>query len=109
MPNKRASKRQFVRTKVRFGRTEPSSLGNTFNVSPKGIGITTSRLFPKNAKLICDIYVNKAVSSKSDSDQQVIRTQGRVAWIKQGFPGQPSKMGIKILDPNINLTDFYES
>lgn len=100
MPNKRTSKRQILRTKVRFGRTEPSSLGNTFNVSPRGIGITTSRLFPKNAKLKLDIYLDDPQDS---SDQKVVKTEGRVAWIKHGFPGQPSKMGIKLDNPKFDL------
>ena len=105
MPNKRSSQRKLMRTKVRFGREEPSTFGHTFNLSPKGIGITTNRLFPKNAQLNCDIYINK----QSNSNQQVISTKARVVGVKQGFPGQPSKMGIKIVNPNLDLSGIYNT
>jgi len=109
MPNKRSSQRKLLRTKVKFGREEPSTFGHTFNVSPKGIGITTNRLLPVNAKINCNIYLNKSSTKDDTSKQDVISTQGRVVWVKQGFPGQPSKMGIKIVNPNIDLTDIYKS
>jgi hypothetical protein len=109
MPNKRTNQRKLLRTKVKIGRDEPSSFGHTFNVSPKGIGIITNRLFPRNAKLNCNIYINKSNNKQGVSNQQFISAQGRVVWVKQGFPGQPSKMGIKIVNPNIDLTDIYQS
>jgi hypothetical protein len=109
MPNKRSDKRKLLRTRVKIGRTESSTFGHTFNVSPKGIGIITNRLFPRNAKLNCNIYINKSNNKKEDSEQQVINVQGRVVWVKQGFPGQPSKMGIKLDNPDLDLSDFYQS
>jgi len=109
MPNKRSFQRKLLRTKVKFGREEPSAFGHTFNVSPMGIGIITNKLFPTNAKLNCNIYINKSNNKEDASNQQVISTQGRVVWVKQGFPGQLSKMGIKLVNPNIELTDIYKS
>ena len=109
MPNKRSSDRKLMRTRVRFGREEPSTFGHTFNVSPKGIGIITNRLFPKNAKLNCNIYIDKPGSGDGNFGEQVISTQARVMWVKQGFPGQPSKMGIQIVNPNIDLTRINKS
>lgn len=106
MPNKRKVKRQIVRARVQFGRDEPTSIGHSFNISPKGIGIVTNRLFPKNAKLNCNIYLNNSRDNGSEEKSMMINTQASVVWVKPGFPGQPSKMGIKILDPSVDLTSI---
>jgi hypothetical protein len=106
MPNRRSSKRKLLRTKVKFGREEPSTFGHTFNVSRKGIGITTNRLLPRNAKINCNIYLIKSSTNDDTSKQDIISTQGIVVWVKQGIAGQHSKMGIKIVNPNIDLTDI---
>jgi hypothetical protein len=102
MPNKRSINRKIVRAKVRFGNKTPINFGHTFNMSPFGLGITTTRTLPLNSNVTVNIYTN-------ENNSNFISAKGRVAWTKHSIPGYPGKMGIKFDDPCHQLFNMYDN
>ena len=102
MANKRTINRKIVRTKVRFGNDSLINFGHTFNISPFGLGMTTTRTLPLNSKVDVQIFSNEQSS-------KFIKARGTIAWTKQSIPGYPGKMGIKFDDPCHQLFGMYDN
>jgi len=102
MPNKRAINRKIVRTKVRFGNNNLINFGHTFNLSPFGLGMTSTRTLPIKSKVKVNIYTD-------EGSKKYITASGTIAWSKQTIPGYPGKMGIKFDDPCHQLFCLYEN
>ena len=102
MPNKRTISRKIIRTKVRFGNDSLTNFGHTFNISPFGLGMTTTRTLPLNSKVKLNIYTNETCSKN-------ITASGRIAWAKQTMPGYPGKMGIKFDNPCHEIFAMYDN
>ena len=102
MPNKRAIERKIIRAKVKFGNKNPINFGHTFNISPFGLGMTTTRTLPLKSRVTLNIF--------NDEDQsKYISINGRIAWAQHSMPGYPGKMGIKFDKVCHQLFNMYDN
>ena len=106
MTERRVSERVPFRRKIRYGLSEPSFLGYTFNLSENGIGIKASRVFPPHSRIVFHIYMNR-VGLEDDYIDEVIELEGIVAWISPTLPKILPMMGIKFSSCTDDIKRIY--
>lgn len=97
MADHRQSARIPFRLRVKYGLSRPTSSGYTFNLSERGIGITSQRVFPPKSKIVIHIFAG----------DRTLRLEGSVAWTSPVLPGRLSKMGVKFLSRTDDVRDIY--
>jgi len=95
MRTQRLSTRIPFRKRIEYGLRDPNSVGYTFNLSEKGIGIKGNRVFSPQSNIVMQIYVSGNDLEECSMDE-IIRVKGTVAWKSPALPGMLQAMGIKL-------------
>jgi PilZ domain len=97
MTEHRLSRRIPFREPIKYGLDNPTFSGYACDISERGIGITTSNVFPPDTELVFDMYMGN----------QVIRVEGLVARVTPILSGVASIMGIKISGRTDDIKHIY--
>ena len=98
MEDRRGSKRIPFRGKVKYGSSDPTLGGYSFNLSEGGIGIIAYRVFPPQSKITIFLYLG----------DETIRLEGVVRWVSPTLPGARSSMGIKFTSRTDGIRSVYQ-
>ena len=97
MIERRLSQRIPFREPIKYGQGYPAFSGYAFDLSEGGIGIITSKVFPRDTELVFDMYMGN----------EVIRVEGLVARVTPILSGAASIIGIKISGRTDHIKHIY--
>ena len=98
MANRRQSVRIPFRKRVKYGSSEPTFVGYTFNLSEGGVGIKADRVFHPQSRIIIHIYI----------EDEIVRVEGVVVWVSPTLPGVISTMGVKFSSRTDDIKKIYQ-
>jgi hypothetical protein len=98
MSDRRLSRRIPFRKRIKYGLSDPTFVGYTFNLSESGIGIKADRVFPTKSRIVVHIYIG----------DEIVKLEGIVAWVSSTLPGILSLMGIKFLSCTNDIKRSYQ-
>ncbi len=98
MSNRRQSARIPFRKRVKYGLSDPTFVGYTFNLSEGGIGIKADRVFHPRSRIITHIYI----------EDEIVRLEGVVVWVSPILPGVISSMGVKFSSRTDDIKRIYQ-
>jgi PilZ domain-containing protein len=98
MANQRLSMRVPFRKRVKYGLSDPVSVGYTFNLSEGGIGIKADRVFHPKSRITVHIY----------TEDEIVKLEGVVIWVSPALPGILSTMGIKFSTRINDIKSIYQ-
>jgi PilZ domain. len=98
MVERRLSTRIPFRQRIKYGSTNLTFTGYTFNLSEGGIGITTNKVLPPKSRITMHIYMGN----------ETLKIEGIVAWTSPVLPGIQSKMGVKFSSRTDDIRDIYQ-
>jgi Tfp pilus assembly protein PilZ len=96
--NQRLSTRIPFRKRVKYGSSDPTSAGYTFNLSEGGIGIKADRVFHPKSRIIVHIY----------TEDEIVKLEGVVVWVSPALHGILSTMGIKFSSRINDIKSIYQ-
>jgi PilZ domain-containing protein len=97
--DRRLSNRIPLKRKIKYGLSNPTLSGYTFNISENGVGIKTNRVLPPKSKVLVDIYMG----------DKVVRIEGIVARVSSILAERVSSMGIRLTSRTDQIKSIYGS
>ena len=98
MADRRISKRIPLRRKIKYGLSNPTFAGYSFNLSENGIGIKANKVFLKGSNVMVYIYLG----------EEIIRIEGIVTRVEYRSPEIGSTIGIKFASRRDYLKLHYK-
>ncbi|MCH8029946.1 MAG: PilZ domain-containing protein [Candidatus Dadabacteria bacterium] len=97
MREKRGSRRIPFRKNVKYGTNKNMTTGYTFDLSETGLGLRGKRVLPPKTRISLSIQLADTM----------ISLDGVVVHAKRTIPGQPSVMGVRLLQCPAVLKAVY--
>jgi hypothetical protein len=66
------------------------------NISGRGIAIKGHRIFPPGSTIVLNVYCYDGVGHEECAVKEVVRLEGKVAWVSPVGSGILPEMGIKL-------------
>lgn len=99
----RKTRRKSFRIPVQYGINQLEHKGFTTDISPKGIGIKTNRVYPPGTEVLICIEL----------DGEILLARGEVKWARQAPPSLANYaqcgMEIKVTSFNKKFLEFLET